>query len=127
MDHGVDPNAIGWTQTPLMFAVCQFLTEPYPRWKEVVDMLLEAGADINARSTGGTPGWTALHHAIMKGHVDAVAHLVDRGIDLSIKNDDAGETGLDLVKFMRSHEKRRQWEVSDEKLDRIIEILEKHS
>ena len=50
---------------------------------EVVRVLLDAGADIQARnSTGGT----ALHSASLAGHLEVVRELVRKGADISAKS-----------------------------------------
>jgi ankyrin repeat protein len=62
--------------------------------KEIVRMLLAAGADPNARSaSGGTP----LHTAAFTGDVVMVRLLVAAGADPSIE-DEKGRTPLDLAR-----------------------------
>ena len=51
-------------------------------------LLLEAGADVNARQQGG---WTALHSAAMQGNGELIALLLEAGASRTITND-AGET-----------------------------------
>lgn len=45
--------------------------------------LVEKGADINAVSNHG---WTALFMAAQKGHTEAARILLDKGIDVSVKD-----------------------------------------
>jgi ankyrin repeat protein len=47
--------------------------------EDVVQLLLERGADINAEDHRG---WTALHAAAVNGHVDVVRLLLERGADV---------------------------------------------
>ena len=61
---------------------------------ELVRLLLERGARVNARS--GT-GRTALHLAAEEGHADVVRVLVDSGADVSIR-DGRGKTAADRAR-----------------------------
>jgi uncharacterized protein len=49
----------------------------------VAALLLERGADVNAK---GVFGGTGLHWAAINGHKDTVAFLVDHGADLTIRD-----------------------------------------
>ena len=55
-------------------------------WDNVraVELLLDAGAAINAKHEGGD---TALHHAIRMGNFGVARLLIGRGADQSIRND----------------------------------------
>ena len=50
--------------------------------KEVVELLLAKGADVNAKTTDGT---TALMVASMKDHKEVVETLLDKGADINAK------------------------------------------
>jgi ankyrin repeat protein len=50
--------------------------------RELVEYLLEHGADIEARSGGG---WTPLHNQAYKGELDAVALLLEHGADIEAR------------------------------------------
>ena len=64
----------------------------------VADLLLQNGADINARSTNGS---SALMMAVYEGHEAMVRQLVSRGADRGIKND-RGDGALEWAfKFQR--------------------------
>lgn len=61
-------------------------------------LLLDNGADINARSTNGS---SPLMMAVYEGHEDTVKQLLARGADRSVKND-RGEGALEWAfKFQR--------------------------
>src|SRR5205823_6069078 len=58
-----------------------------------VRLLLESGADANARQHGG---WTPLHAAAAHGHVQIVDLLLDAGADPAAANDE-GRTAATLA------------------------------
>lgn len=75
---------VGWT--PLLFAA-------FMGHAEVVEFLLDHGAEVNARSDRG---WSALHQSALSGHggVDRVAALLlARGANVDAVNND-GDTPL---------------------------------
>lgn len=96
----VDINAYqksGWVDyTPLTAAA-------YKGCEEVGEILLNAGADINARGPGG---FTALMAAAYKGHPKFIAMLLKRPkIDLFLVNR-GGLTALDLAKLTEENIKQ---------------------
>lgn len=68
---------------------------------ESTGALLDAGVDINRRST--PKGMTPLMHAAMKGHVQCVRLLLHRGASKDKKDDD-GDTALHLASRNRHEE-----------------------
>jgi ankyrin repeat protein len=67
----------------------------------VVKLLLEKGADINARSTSRSPiearaGNTALHDAVARGHEEVVGLLLARGAEIGARSA-SGKTPLHLA------------------------------
>ena len=64
------------------------------RRAEVVPILLDAGADVNARQHGG---WTALHAAAANGDRALVELLLSRGADAMAAND-AGVTAAAIAR-----------------------------
>lgn len=98
LDRGADPamaarNANAFT--PLHAAVA---TDAGPRDIGIVNALLEAGAQMNARSgEGGTP----LHTAAFTGDAEVVELLLARGADPRIAGKD-GKTAIDIAR-QRGH------------------------
>ena len=95
--EGVDVNAKfkdGWT--PLHMAA-------EGGHREIVDLLIAKGADINATAGWGDGvGWTPLHMAAEEGHKKVVELLILKGADINVKNGD-GRTPLDLaIKHMNA-------------------------
>lgn len=74
LDAGADPNVRqteGYKATPLMWAA----SRPGP---EMASMLLEAGAEVDARDAMGDP---AINWATYYGHARVVAALIEAGAD----------------------------------------------
>ncbi|KAJ6184646.1 hypothetical protein N7519_005947 [Penicillium mononematosum] len=74
LKHGVNEVKIDWNATPALVAAM-----PFP---SIVDMLLERGADCQARF--GTKGFAPIEWAIRSGNVALVQRLLDHGVTLNI-------------------------------------------
>jgi ankyrin repeat protein len=116
--EGVDVNAKfkdGWT--PLHMAAEE-------GHREIVDLLIAKGADINATAGAGAGvGWTPLHEAAEEGHKKVVGLLILKGADINVKNGD-GRTPLDLAikhknaeiaDILRKHGGKKSGELKAEK------------
>ena len=89
IEHGADPNVeVDDGYTCLLTAIESEAAESV----QVVAELIEAGADIHAR---GINGWTPLHMAANRGHVEKARLLIDAGADVNCRTEiDALETPL---------------------------------
>ena len=92
LSAGVDLEQREYTPgTALLFAVHH--SNP-----EAVKLLLEAGADVNARMEGSTwsdGGPTCLYRAILDGDKAMLSLLLEAGADVDVKVRDAGTTSRD--------------------------------
>jgi cell wall assembly regulator SMI1 len=83
-------NAHGWTL--LMCAARN-------SWPKIVEMLIGAGADINARDPDG---WTPLRHAVFGGSLDSIKCLIGAGADTGYR-DSQGRTLAEIAKELHHH------------------------
>ncbi|HIM23088.1 MAG TPA: ankyrin repeat domain-containing protein [Verrucomicrobia bacterium] len=63
--------------------------------KEIAELLVSKGADVNAKSDGAL-GWNALHYAARGGHKEIAELLIAEGADVNAKDDD-GTAPLDMA------------------------------
>jgi len=63
------------------------ITAAYAQKADVVKMLLERGADVNAQKKDG---WSALHFAAWRGEEDIAKMLLDHGAKVDVKKPDGG-------------------------------------
>jgi len=85
--HGVDTADMQNGYTPLDLALFA------SRHKEIVDLLLAKGADVNARASSGA---TPLFWAVMRDQKDDVLTLLAKGANVNL-TDAWGDTILDLA------------------------------
>jgi hypothetical protein len=83
------PDDPRFTSTPLIYA----------RDDEMVRLLVEAGADVNAKGTSGdieSPDWffTPLWRAAHDGRMESIRLLVERGADVNFTNPDGSNQAL---------------------------------
>ena len=88
--------------TPL--TLCSFAAA-----KEMIDQLIQLGADVNRRSDWEMGPWSPLHSAVLAGNDDLARFLLDRGAEL----DAHGAAGLGLLNELST--------LLDENPDRVCE------
>jgi uncharacterized protein len=120
LGKGADPNISGMGLTPFLIAagvgtggrgtgLASSTSAGGAANMEIMDLLLEHGADANAQVTGtttysfrisrapsSTEGMTALHVAAQRGRVDLVRHLMDKGARTDLM-DSNGRKPIDLA------------------------------
>jgi ankyrin repeat protein len=75
LDQGASPDYLCKSFSPLIIASLKGHTE-------IVQLLLEKGADVNLRTENGP---TALMEASARGHADIVKTLLDKGAEVNAK------------------------------------------
>jgi ankyrin repeat protein len=93
LQQGAEPNKPGWT--PLHYAA----THVSAASVEMIELLLDASAYIDAESPNGT---TPLMMAARYGHRDAVLALIDAGADVALRN----QQGLGALEFALRTDRR---------------------
>ena len=97
--RGADVAAVAMNPmevTPLHSAAAAHATE-------IVRLLAESGAPVNARQHGG---WTALHEAANTGNEEMITILLEHGADPLAQNDD-GKTPVQMAQI-KGHDKALQ-------------------
>ena len=75
---------------------------------DVADFLLEHGADINTRWNSHEPA-SILHHLVFYGSYESMQFLIDRGIDMTIKDYRWNSTAQGWALYGKKDEKMAQW------------------
>jgi hypothetical protein len=75
---------------------------------DVADFLLAHGADINTTWNSHEPA-SILHHLVFYGDYDSMQFLIDRGIDMSIKDYRWNATAQGWARYAAKDEKMAQW------------------
>jgi uncharacterized protein len=89
LEHGADPDALA---TAEIARVRPLGTAAFVRSASIARLLLDSGADVNARAEGG---FTALHSAAEHDDEELARLLLERGADPSLTSDD-GKRAADL-------------------------------
>jgi len=75
---------------------------------DIADFLLEHGADINTRWSSHEPA-SILHELVFHENYAAMQFLIDRGIDMTIKDYRWGGTAQGWAYHAAKNEKMAQW------------------
>lgn len=75
---------------------------------EVADFLLAHGADINTKWNSHEPA-SILHHLVFEDNYESMQYLIDRGIDLTIKDYRWGSTAYGWALYGKHDEKMARW------------------
>jgi len=75
---------------------------------DVADFLLEHGADINTNWNSHEPA-SILHTLVFEDDYEAMRFLIDRGIDMTIKDYRWSATAWGWARYGKNDEKMAQW------------------
>jgi hypothetical protein len=75
---------------------------------DVADFLLDHGADINTTWSSHEPA-SILHELVFHGNYEAMRFLIDRGIDMTIKDYRWGSNAAGWARYGYNDEKMAQW------------------
>jgi len=78
------------------------------RYFAVADFLLEHGADINTHWSSHEPA-SILHELVFQENYEAMQFLIDRGIDMTIKDYRWNATAQGWARYAAKNEKMAQW------------------
>jgi hypothetical protein len=95
------PTAQRVLDTALAFSVIN-------RHFDVADFLLERGADINTTWNSHEPA-SILHHLVFEGTYESMRFLIDRGIDMTIKDYRWNSTAQGWARYGKKDQKLAQW------------------
>jgi hypothetical protein len=95
------PTAQQVLDTALAFSVIN-------RHFDVADFLLERGADINTTWNSHEPA-SILHHLVFEGTYESMRFLIDRGIDMTIKDYRWNSTAQGWARYGKKDQKLAQW------------------
>ena len=82
--------------------------QPINRHFDVADFLLEHGADINTKWGSHEPA-SILHELVFQGNYESMRFLIDRGIDMTIKDYRWNATAAGWARYAEKDEKKARW------------------
>jgi ankyrin repeat protein len=111
LENGADVNARGNDgMTAFIQSTFGILSKKVST--DVMDLLLEYGADVNsALISKNAAGWTALHFAAINGDISLVEYLILQGANVN-HTSDGGSTALSLAR--------------QEKYEALVSLLKEH-
>jgi hypothetical protein len=75
---------------------------------DVADFLLEHGADINTNWSSHEPA-SLLHELVFQGNYDSMRFVIDRGIDMTIRDYRWNSTAQGWARYAAKDEKMARW------------------
>ena len=99
--HWTEPNAQQILDVSLAFAVLN-------KHFEVADFLLAHGADINTNWNSHEPA-SILHTLVFEDNYESMKFLIDRGIDMTIKDYRWDSTAIGWARYGKHDEAMAQW------------------
>jgi hypothetical protein len=75
---------------------------------DVADFLLDHGANVNTRWNSHEPA-SILHHLVFYGSYESMQYLIDRGVDMTIKDYRWNSTAQGWARYGKNDEKMAQW------------------
>ena len=90
---------------------------------DVADFLLQHGADINTKWSSHEPA-SILHELVWHRNYDAMQFLIDRGIDMTIKDYRWNSTAQGWARYAAEDEKMAQWLEEAERRREQIQTIE---
>ena len=99
--HWDPPTAQQILDTALAFSVIN-------RHFDVADFLLQHGADINTRWNSHEPA-SILHHLVFYGDYESMRFLIERGIDMTIKDYRWNSTAQGWALYAKKDQNMAQW------------------
>jgi len=86
--------------------------------RDIVELLIQHGADVNAKNKTWRRVYTPLQRAAITGRTEAVKLLLEAGANISVK-DDRGQTLLHLILDMRNSD-YNQYRLSKDTLELLL-------
>jgi ankyrin repeat protein len=112
LDRGLDLASLIGADLPLHMAI-------YNRYCELIPLLLEKGARVDASER--TSKCTALHRALMYGHIHAAKLLIDAGSDVNACMHN-GSSPLSTLVCWNSHRLSEPFDIVETLLDKQADI-----
>jgi len=111
-------------ETTLHFALVQYEGKDETIVKNLIDLLLNFGANVNAKNNQAE---TPIYYAIHNYNHEIVNHLLNNGASILNRRLQDGKTPLEYVQFLCDQSKQNQTNQDDinnsQRLDKIAELL----
>ena len=101
-------NDLHWEVTPQHVLDAAFAFAVLNRHFDVADFLLEHGANVNTDWNSHEPA-SILHHLVFEDNYESMQYLIDRGIDLTIKDYRWNSTARGWALHAKKDQKMADW------------------